>query len=284
MKRLLIGVVLVFCTASVALADGFVFTAIPDEDESRLRSRFDKVAVYLSKELGVPVKYVPVKSYAAAVTAFKNDQVQLAWFGGLSGVRARRSVPNSTAIAQGYEDQFFVTYFIAHKSAGCRRKQEFSEEYQREDLYLWVERVDIGALDAGIPHPDAVQATAGQGLRSCRIQRRPFPHHRAGPVRRLSGWRGELQGLGKRTQSRQDRSQESSDRLENADLSRLSMVGARRRGQEIRSGFTGKIRKALLALNDPDLLKSFPRSKFVPASNADYKPIVDVGKEIGLLD
>ena len=36
--------------------------------------------------------------------AIRNDQVQLAWFGGLSGVRARLLVPDSEAIAQGYED------------------------------------------------------------------------------------------------------------------------------------------------------------------------------------
>ena len=72
-----------------AVADTFVFTAIPDQDESQLRTRFGKVADYLSKALGVDVKYIPVKSYSAAVTAFRNDQVQLAWFGGLSGVRAR---------------------------------------------------------------------------------------------------------------------------------------------------------------------------------------------------
>ncbi|MFT6190574.1 MAG: phosphonate transport system substrate-binding protein, partial [Oleispira sp.] len=58
----------------------FVFTAIPDADESRLQQRFNKVAVYLSEKLNVPVQYIPVKSYAAAVTAFRNDQVQLAWF------------------------------------------------------------------------------------------------------------------------------------------------------------------------------------------------------------
>ena len=66
-----------------AIATTFTFTAIPDEDESQLRTRFEKVALYLEKELGVKVKYVPVKSYSAAVTAFRNNQVQLAWFGGL---------------------------------------------------------------------------------------------------------------------------------------------------------------------------------------------------------
>ena len=72
-----------------------VFSAIPDQDESRLRARFSKVAKYLEEKLEVPVKYVPVKSYAAAVTSFRNNQLQLAWFGGLSGVRARTLTPVS---------------------------------------------------------------------------------------------------------------------------------------------------------------------------------------------
>lgn len=91
--------------APAAMAETFTFTAIPDEDESQLRTRFEKVADYLETKLGVEVKYVPVKSYSAAVTAFRNNQVQLAWFGGLSGVQARRLVPGSEAIAQGFEDR-----------------------------------------------------------------------------------------------------------------------------------------------------------------------------------
>ncbi|NRB43127.1 MAG: PhnD/SsuA/transferrin family substrate-binding protein, partial [Pseudomonadales bacterium] len=94
------------------------FTAIPDQDQSQLRLRFQKVADYLASELNITVKYIPVKSYAAAITAFRNNQVQLAWFGGLSGVRARQLVPGSQAIAQGVEDREFSSYFIAHRSAG----------------------------------------------------------------------------------------------------------------------------------------------------------------------
>ena len=41
-------------------SDAFVFTAIPDEDESRLRERFNKVASYLESKLGVAVTYIPV--------------------------------------------------------------------------------------------------------------------------------------------------------------------------------------------------------------------------------
>jgi phosphonate transport system substrate-binding protein len=101
------------------------FSAIPDDDETRLMQRFAKVAEYLSKELNVPVQYVPVKNYAASVVAFRNDQIQLAWFGGLSGVQARLAVPGSQALAQGDEDMKFISYFIAHESTGLEESEDF---------------------------------------------------------------------------------------------------------------------------------------------------------------
>lgn len=106
--------------ATTVQADTFVFTAIPDEDETKLVERFRGVADYLQEQLDVEVRYIPVKSYAAAVSAFRNNQVQLAWFGGLSGVQARRLVPGSEAIAQGVEDEAFETYFIANTSTGIQ--------------------------------------------------------------------------------------------------------------------------------------------------------------------
>ena len=49
-------------------------------------------------------------------------------------------------------------------------------------------------------------------------------------------------------------------------------------------GFTEKVRAALIGMDDPAMLESFPRSAFVPASNDNYAVIRDVAKEIGLLD
>ena len=95
LKKTLLTMGFALGLSAAAHAETFVFTAIPDQDESALRTRFGKIATYLQGKLGVDVKYVPVKSYAAAVTAFRNDQVQLAWFGGLSGVRARSLVKGS---------------------------------------------------------------------------------------------------------------------------------------------------------------------------------------------
>ena len=113
-----------------AAADTFVFTAIPDQDETQLIERFGAVEAYLEEQLDVDVKYIPVKSYAAAVSAFRNNQVQLAWFGGLSGVQARRLVPGSEAIAQGVEDPEFQSYVIANTSTGLEPMDELSEDLE----------------------------------------------------------------------------------------------------------------------------------------------------------
>ena len=73
LRNLLFVFAFVLFTGPALAAETFVFTAIPDQDEARLQERFGKVAAYLSKALGIDVKYVPVKSYAAAVTAFRES-------------------------------------------------------------------------------------------------------------------------------------------------------------------------------------------------------------------
>ena len=113
------------------LKKDFVFTAIPDQDETKLQQRFGKVADYLENKLGLSVKYIPVKSYAAAVSAFRNNQVQLAWFGGLSGVKARALVDGSEALAQGVEDEQFETYFIANAATNLKAADGFPD-------YCWI--------------------------------------------------------------------------------------------------------------------------------------------------
>src|SRR5690554_7708095 len=120
LRKWLVSGLLSFSAVTAVQAQTFVFTAIPDEDETKLVERFRGVADYLSEQLDVDVRYIPVKSYAAAVSAFRNNQVQLAWFGGLSGVQARRLVPGSEAIAQGVEDKAFETYFIANTNTGIK--------------------------------------------------------------------------------------------------------------------------------------------------------------------
>ncbi len=92
--------------------------AIPDQDPEKLQRLYDKLAKYLEKELKVPVVYKPVTDYAAAVTAFKVGDLDLVWFGGLTGVQARLQVPGAEAIAQRDIDKNFHSVFIATKKSG----------------------------------------------------------------------------------------------------------------------------------------------------------------------
>jgi len=94
------------------------FTAIPDDNATALTERFQPVAQHLARELEVEVRYFPTATYEASVEAFKNGDVQLAWFGGLTGVQTRAAVPGAQAIAQGAVDPQFKSYFIAHRDAG----------------------------------------------------------------------------------------------------------------------------------------------------------------------
>ena len=130
MRRTAIAVTIVAVLSTTALAQTppFVFTAIPDQDETRLVEKFTRVAQYLEGKLGVPVRYVPVKSYPAAVTAFINGQVELAWFGGFTGVQARRAVDGSEAIAQGAEDVRFKSLVIANAKTGLRPGRDFPKD------------------------------------------------------------------------------------------------------------------------------------------------------------
>ncbi|MBD1920162.1 putative selenate ABC transporter substrate-binding protein [Microcoleus sp. FACHB-831] len=117
-------------TSGASEAKPLVVGAIPDQDPQKLQRQYDKLAAYLEKELGVPVKYKPVTDYAAAVTAFKVGDLELVWFGGLTGVQARLQVPGATAIAQRDVDAQFHSLFIANKKSGILPFKDISSVKQ----------------------------------------------------------------------------------------------------------------------------------------------------------
>jgi phosphonate transport system substrate-binding protein len=267
-----------------ANAEPFVFTAIPDENTARLRQRFDKVAAYLSKTLGVETKYVPVKSYAAAVVAFRNNQVQMAWFGGLSGVRARALVKGSEAIAQGFEDKAFVTYFIAHASTRLKISKSFPKAIAGKTFTFGSKGSTSGRL---MPQyhilknlhaaPHAIFKKVGfSGNHSKTIALVQTGAYQVGAVN-FKVWQNELKA-GK------------------IDPSKVSIIWKTPpypdyqwtiRGdvdKRLKPGFKEKVRAALLSMKDPKLLAAFPRKSFIPAKNSDYQPIRDVAKQIKLID
>ncbi len=99
-------------------------SAIPDQDPEKLQRLYGSLADYLSRELGVPVEYRPVTDYAASVTAFRVGDLDLVWYGGLTGVQARLQTPGAHAIAQRDIDAEFHSVFIAAPESGIRSLED----------------------------------------------------------------------------------------------------------------------------------------------------------------
>lgn len=95
-------------------------SAIPDQDPQELQRLYGTVSEHLGERLGVEVRYVPVTDYTASVTAFTRGDLQLVFFGGLTGVQARTRVPGSVAIAQRDIDAEFRSVFIADTDTDLR--------------------------------------------------------------------------------------------------------------------------------------------------------------------
>lgn len=261
----------------------FTFTAIPDEDESQLRTRFEKVALYLEQKLGVKVEYVPVKSYSAAVTAFRNNQVQLAWFGGLSGVQARRLVPDSQAIAQGYEDQFFKSYFIAHYSTGLERSESFPAISQKTFTFG-----SKGSTSGRLMPQYYIEKHLEKKPQQA-FKRVGFSGDHSRTIAQVQAGAYEIGAVNYKVW-------ETALVSGKIDSNKVSVIWETpaypdyqwtiRAGVDAKfgKGFKDKVQAALLNMNNLELLKSFPRSSFVNATNKDFEPVLTVAKKIGLID
>jgi phosphonate transport system substrate-binding protein len=286
-RKFVLASLLFFSTVASVSAQTFVFTAIPDEDETKLVERFRGVADYLSETLDVDVRYIPVKSYAAAVSAFRNNQVQLAWFGGLSGVQARRLVPGSEAIAQGVEDQAFETYFIANTNTGIQPADELSalSDELKGKTFTFGSK---GSTSGRLMPEFYIRETFGEQPEDF-FSRVGFSGNHTRTLRLVEAGTYDVGALNFQVWEKELANG-------NIDTDAVQVIWKTpaypdyqwtiRDGvnEQFGEGFKQRVTEALLNLDDPELLESFPRSGFIPASNEDYEPISKTAEEIGILD
>ena len=283
-SRYLLVCLMLLVAPPLIAQERFRFTAIPDENTARLKERFDKVAVYLSEKTGVAMEYVPVKSYAAAVAAFKNNDVQLAWFGGLAGVKARRSVPGSVAIAQGEEDQQFVTYFIANAATGLSASESFPAAIAGHTFTFGSKGSTSGRLMPEYyirKHFDKAPAQV--------FKRVGFSGDHSKTLALVQSGSYELGALNYKVW-------ENEVKAGSVDTTRVKVIWRTppypdynwsiRGDVEDRYGigFTDTVRQALIGMKERELLDSFPRTSFIAADNSMYGPILEIGTAIGVFD
>ncbi|MBM3604390.1 MAG: putative selenate ABC transporter substrate-binding protein [Alphaproteobacteria bacterium] len=260
------------------------FSAIPDEDETRLTERFTAVARYLSEALDVPVQFVPVKSYPAAVTAFRNDQVQLAWFGGLSGVQARLLVPDARAIAQGDEDTQFVSYFIANTETGLSASEDFPEDARGMSFTFGAKTSTSGRL---MPEY-AIRENTGAAPEEF-FSRVGFSGDHSQTLRLVASgaWQVGALNFAVYDQAVADGAPEVETAKVIWQTPPYPDYNWTIRGdvdERWGDGFADRVQAALVRMEDPDLLAAFPRNAFIPAANEDYAPIEAVARQLDLLE
>ncbi len=284
MQKLITILAFAFLLTPVTQAQPFVFTAIPDNDETQLMQRFSKIADYLSDRLDIEVKYIPVKSYPAAVTAFRHNHVQLAWFGGFTGVQARRLTPGAIAIVQGYEDKKFKSYFIAHSSANLTESAHLPKALFGKTMVFGSKSSTSGRLMPELflrkqlhATPDEIFSRIGfSGNHSRTIALVQSGAYQVGAVN-YQVWEQELAN-GKIDRSKVDIFWTTPEYPDYHWTVRGDL------DTQWGSGFTAKLRHALLAIKDPELLSAFPRKGFISANNSDYELLEASAKTIGLLD
>lgn len=262
------------------------FSAIPNQNSTELKAKFDPIAAYLSKELGVPVEFVPSSDYKASVDMFKNGQIQLAWFGGVTGVQARAAVPGARAIVQGKEDTAFQSYFIAHRDAGLPASEAFPEGLGALKFAFGAETSTSGRV---MPSWFIKQQTgksadeffseppiySGSHDKTCELVE--AGQVQAGVV--------DYTVYNKRVAAGTTKADVCQVVWKTPAFPDYNFTAHPSLETDFGAGFTAKVQAALIGMTEkqPDLLKAFPREALIEAKDADYAPVEEVCRELGLL-
>jgi phosphonate transport system substrate-binding protein len=260
------------------------FSAIPDQNNTELAEKFGKVADYLSAELGVPVVYRPARDYGASVEMFKNGDIQLAWFGGLTGVQARQAIPGARAIAQGRADPKYYSYFIAHRDAGLDRSDAFPTKIADMKFSFGSRKSTSGRL-----MPEFfIRQNTGKGPDEFFNKQYTFSKSHDMTAELVESGQVQAGVLNYRVYEKRVESGKTdpavckiiwktpfyADYNFTAHPDLETMFGA---------GFTEKLQKALIGMKDKELLDAFPREALIPAKNEDFDGIVGVAEELDML-
>lgn len=274
--------------AAPASAEPLSVGAIPDQDPEKLQRLYSKLADYLSAELGVPVEYQPVTDYTAAVTAFKVGDLDLVWFGGLTGVQARLQVPDAEAIAQRDIDAEFHSIFIANTASGLAPIESPTDlaSLKGKTFTFGSDSSTSGRLmpqyflsEAGVELSDFKGDPGFSDSHDATLKLVEAGSYDAGAL-------NEQVWLDRVAEGEVDESKVQAIWQTPAYYDYHWVVNADKLNEQYGEGFTEKVQAALLKLDasDPDqaeILELFGAEKFIETQNDNYAQIEAVGREIG---
>jgi phosphonate transport system substrate-binding protein len=265
----------------------FTTGAIPDQDPEKLQRLYTKLADYLEAELGVPVEYEPVTDYTAAVTAFRVGDLDMVWFGGLTGVQARLQVDGARAIAQRGIDEEFTSVFIANKNSGISEIKEVSglDALEGRTFTFGSESSTSGRLmpqyfleQAGVKPEDFKGEVGFSGSHDTTIELVEAGTYEAGALN-SQVWEARVE----EGEVDLDKVQVIFETPEYYDYHWVIHPSVKERYGE---DFPNRVQAALLKL-DPsnpehaEILDLFGAEQFIPTENSNYARIEEIGRKIG---
>jgi phosphonate transport system substrate-binding protein len=263
-------------------------SAIPDQNPEKLNRLYGLVTTELSKQLGVSVKYVPVTDYAAAVSAFRTGDLDLVWFGGLTGVQATLQKPGARMLAQRDIDAQFYSVFIANPKSGLKPIRSINQlsELKGKRFTFGSESSTSGRLmpqyflsQAGVKLKDFAGGAPGfSGSHDATIALVQSGAYDAGAVNEQV-WKANLRS-GKANRSKVFQIWRTPPYPDYMWLAQANL------DQRFGKGFTTKLQKAIVGWkpSDPEqkqILVLFGAQQFTTVNPAGYKQIEQVGRQIG---
>jgi len=265
-------------------------SAIPDQNPEKLNRLYPLVVKVLAKHLGVNVRYVPMVDYAAAVSAFRTGDLDVVWFGGLTGVQARLQKPGAKVLAQRDIDASFRSVFIANPASGLKPfvPQKGLTALKGKRFTFGSESSTSGRLmpqwflaQAGVKLSDFAGGAPGfSGSHDATIALVQSGAYQAGVVNEQV-WRSSLRS-GK---ANRDKVFVLWKTPGYPDYHWLAQPDLDRR---FGPGFTNRLQQAILSWrqSDPDqkmILELFGAQQFTTARPQDYQRIEEVGRHVGLI-
>ena len=264
-------------------------SAIPDQDPAKLNRLYGGLATYLSRSLGVPVKYVPVTDYTAAVSSFRIGDLDAVWFGGLTGVQARIQTPGSHLLAQRDIDAKFQSVFIASADSGIAPIADVAGlvVLKGHSLTFGSESSTSGRLmpqyflnTAGVALSDLRGSAGFSGSHDATIKLVEAGTFEAGALNRQV-WLAAVAN-GTVDQSKVKVIFESPTYSDYHWLARPDL------DKRFGKGFNRALREAIIALDSKKpaqraVLELFGAKKFVPTQGSNYDKIEAIGRQLGLI-
>ena len=293
-KYITISLVLLFfgnfyiITKSVLSSETLTIGAIPDQNPEKLNRLYQLLSAELSKSLDVQIKYIPVTNYPAAVTAFRTGDLDLVWFGGLTGVQARLQKKGSIIIAQRDIDSDFQSVFIANTASGIPEIKNIL------DLRILKERrftFGSESSTSGRLMPQHFLNKAGVKLSDFKGGQPGFSGSHDATVALVQSGSYEAGALNEQVWiANVNRGRVNPSKVKviwetppYADYHWLAQPNLDSRFGE---GFTDKLKNAFLAFSDQEarqkqILDLFGAKRFIEAHTDQYQDIERVGRQLG---